>query len=584
MRDLAATPRHAAGRRGAARHAAAQPQQRRESGLGRNVGVMAAGTAVSRVLGMVRGAMLVWAIGAAGLAANAFDVANTLPNILVMLIAAGVINAVLVPQVVLAYTKGGGDDYVNRILTLGAAVLLGLTIVLTAAAGVFASLYSRGGPDQTALVTAFAFWCIPQVFFYGMYTLLGQVLNARGSFGPYMWAPVVNNVVAIGGLVLFIAVAGPFTATGPTTHLAWWTGGRVALLAGTATLGVAAQAAVLVLPFRSLGFRFRLRWGVRGVGLRSAARVAGWTFAAVFVGQAGFWLLVRVTSAAQHAATAAGAGTVAGNAAFSSAYLVAMLPHSLVTVSLLTATFTALSAHAARGDGHAVRTSFSSTARVIGVFTVFATAVAAVLAMPLTRVVFPSLHGSAVSTVSDVVVALLIGLAPMGHWSLCQRLYYAYEDAKTLFWIQVAMAVIVAGGTWTGLALLPPGLWTVGAGLATSLSYLFGAIVASGGLRRRHGGLDEARILRLYARSGVAGVVAVAVGWPIVHVALTVAPFTPSGLTAFVRAVVLCVVVGLVMAGVYAGLLRLMHVRELEDLVAPLLRRARGLARRGRAA
>jgi len=566
---------------GTPRHVAAQPKERRAQGLGRNVGVMAAGTAVSRVLGMVRGAMLVWAIGAAGLAANAFDIANTLPNILVMLIAAGVINAVLVPQVVIAYTKGGGDDYVNRILTLGAAVLLGLTVLLTAAAGLVVSLYSRGGPDQMALATAFAFWCIPQVFFYGMYTLLGQVLNARGNFGPYMWAPVVNNVVAIAGLALFIAAAGPFTSTGSTTHLAWWTGGRIALLAGTATLGVAAQAAVLVVPFRSLGFRFRLRWGVRGVGLRSAAHVAGWTFAAVFVGQLGFLLLFRVTSAA---ARAAGTGTVAGNAAFSSAYLVSMLPHSLVTVSLLTATFTALSAHAARGDVAAVRASFSSTARIIGVFTVFATSVAVVLAMPLTRVVFPSLHGPAVSPVSDVVVALVIGLAPMGHWSLCQRLYYAYEDARTLFWIQCAMAVIVAGGTWTGFALVPPALWTVGAGVATSISYLFGAVVASVGLRRRHGGLEEARILRLYARAGVAAVAAVLVGWPIVHVALTVAPFTASGLASFVRAVALCVVVGVVMAGVYAGLLRLMHVRELEDLVAPLLRRVRGLAHRGHAA
>ena len=569
---------------GTPRHVAAHPKSRRDAGLGRNVGVMAAGTAVSRVLGMVRGAMLVWAIGAAGLAANAFDVANTLPNILVMLIAAGVINAVLVPQVVLAYTKGGGDDYVNRILTLGTAVLLGLTVVLTVAAGVFVSLFSRAGTESVALATAFAFWCIPQVFFYGMYTLLGQVLNARGSFGPYMWAPVVNNVVTIAGLALFIAVVGPFTQTGPTSHLAWWTGGRIALLAGTATLGVAAQAAVLVVPFRSLGFQFRIRWGVRGVGLRSAAHVAGWTFAAVFVGQAGFLLLSRVTTAAADAAHATGSTSVAGNAAFSNAYLVSMLPHSLVTVSLLTATFTALAGHAARRDLAAVRASFSSTARIIGVFAVLATGVVAVLAMPLTRVVFPSLHGSAVSPVSDVVVALVIGLAPMGHWSLCQRLFYAYEDARTLFWIQCAMAAVVAGGTWTGFALLPPRLWTVGAGVATAVSYLLGAVAANVGLRRRLGGLDEARILRLYARAAVAGAVAVLAGWTIVHVAMTVAPFTPAGLTGFTHAVVLCVVVGLVMAGIYAALLRVMRVRELEDLAAPAIRRLRTAIRRGRSA
>ncbi|HUX71037.1 MAG TPA: lipid II flippase MurJ, partial [Cellulomonadaceae bacterium] len=164
------------------------------------------------------------------------------------------------------------------------------------------------------------------------------------------------------------------------------------------------------------------------------------------------------------------------------------------------------------------------------------------------------------------------------------RLFYAYEDAKTLFWIQCAMAVVVAGGTWTGFAMLPPRLWTVGAGVATAISYLLGAVVASVGLRRRLGGLEEARILRLYARAGVAGAVAVLAGWTIVHVAMTAVPFTPAGLTAFTHAVVLCVVVGLVMTGLYAALLRAMHVRELEDLAAPVLRRLRRVARRGRAA
>ena len=271
-------------------------------GLGRSAGIMAAGTAVSRVLGLVRVAMLVWAIGQVGVTADAFDLANRLPNILVMLIAGGVINAVLVPQVVRAYHKGGGDDYVNRILTLGGTVLLVLTMVLTAGSGVLIWMYSRGGAASVGLATAFAFWTIPQVFFYGMYTLLGQVLNARGSFGPYMWAPVVNNVVAIAGLGLFIGLSGQFSDGGPASHAAWWTAGRGALLAGTATLGGAAQAAVIVWPLRRLGFRFHLTWGVRGVGLRSSARVAGWTFVALLVGQIAFLFATRVMTAADPAA------------------------------------------------------------------------------------------------------------------------------------------------------------------------------------------------------------------------------------------------------------------------------------------
>jgi putative peptidoglycan lipid II flippase len=546
------------------------------TGLGRSAGIMAAGTAVSRVLGMVRAAMLVWAIGVAGLAANAFDLANKLPNILVMLIAGGVINAVLVPQVVRAYQKGGGDNYVNRILTLGGTLLLALTILLTAGSGVLIWMYSRGGAESIALATGFAFWCIPQVFFYGMYTLLGQVLNARGSFGPYMWAPVVNNVVAIAGLGLFIGLFGQFNDGGPTSDPAWWTGGRIALLAGIATLGVAAQAAVIVWPLHKLGFRFRPTWGLRGVGLRSTMRVAGWTFAALLVGQLAFLLANRVMTAADPSGT----GVAPGNAAFSSAYMIYVLPHSLVTVSLLTALFTRLSSHAALKDSAAVRSDFSSGARTVGVFTVLATAVLAVLALPLTRVILPSLHGSAVSAVSDVVVALVAGLAALGLWSLYQQLSYAYEEARALFWIQCGMALVVAGGSWLAMATLPARFWTIGVGVATSLSYVLGTVLAGLILHRRLGGLDEARVTRMYVRAGAAAGLAALIGWAMVHVAARIAPLTSAGIAGFSRAAVVCIVVGLVMTAVYVGLLRLMRVRELTDLVAPLVQRARRLARR----
>ena len=55
--------------------------------------------------------------------------------------------------------------------------------------------HSRGSIDAegVALATAFAYWCLPQVFFYALYALTGEVLNARGVFGPYAWAPVANS-------------------------------------------------------------------------------------------------------------------------------------------------------------------------------------------------------------------------------------------------------------------------------------------------------------------------------------------------------------------------------------------------------
>src|SRR5699024_12665291 len=111
---------------------------------------------------------------------------------------------------------------------------------------------------------------LPQLFFYGLYTLLGQVLNAKSSFGPYMWAPVLNNIVAIGGLAVFILIFGTNNAS--PHELSTWTRDKIALIAGTATLGVAAQALIRIWPLKRIGFKYKPTFGFRGVGLASAGR------------------------------------------------------------------------------------------------------------------------------------------------------------------------------------------------------------------------------------------------------------------------------------------------------------------------
>ncbi|QTE31663.1 murein biosynthesis integral membrane protein MurJ [Pengzhenrongella sicca] len=525
---------------------------------------MASGTAASRVLGFVRGALLVYAISASGQAANAFAVGNKLPNILYLLIAGGVLNAVLVPQVVRAYQRADGDEYVNRLLTLGGVLLAALAAALTLGAPLLVAVYTDMKPEQTALAVLFAYWCLPQVFFYGLYTLVGQVLNAKGSFGPLMWAPVVNNLVAMAGIGVFIAVNGlsrdnPALTHDPTS----WTGAQVALLAGTTTLGVIAQALVLLIPLRRSGFQYRPRWGVRGVGLGQAGRVASWTFVGLVVGQLGIIVVTRVASAV--AAAVEPGAAAAGPAIYDLAFLVFMLPHSLVTVSLLTALFTGLSARAAAGDVPAVRADLSFGLRTVGLFTIIAAAVLMVLAVPFVRVLSPGLTTAEASALATVIVVMLAGLPAFGAWSMAQRVFYAYADARSMVPIQVAMAAVVAGGALAAQAVAEPRLWVAGAGLAMSVSYAIGAVVALVVLRRRLRGVDASRVLRLYVRAGLAAAIAAAAGWAVVHAV------GPSD--GIVRSLVLCVGVGAGMTAAYGGLLTLMRVRELDDLVRPMLRR-----------
>ncbi|MBD3778368.1 MAG: murein biosynthesis integral membrane protein MurJ [Micrococcales bacterium] len=531
------------------------------SGLGRSSLIMASGTAASRVLGFLNTALLGWAIGLTGSVANAFSVANKLPNTLYLLIAGGVLNAVLVPQVVRAYRRPDGHHYVDRLLTVGIVGLGGLTIVLTAAAPLWVLLYSEfPDPRVTAVATTMAFWCIPQVFFYGLYSLLGQVLNARGSFGPYMWAPVVNNVVFIAGLLLLVRTYGPVDEHTPVRE---WTGAQTAVLGGAATVGIVAQALVLLVPLYRSGFRYRPRWGLRGSGLGSAGRVASWTFLGLLIGQVGVWRISVVAS------SVTGEG-LAGNAVYDRAFLLFMLPHSLVTVTLATALFTRLSGRAAAGDAAGVRADLSLGLRTVGVFTVLATTGITVLAVPLVRAMFPTQTDTAVHSLAVVVVVLLLGLVPFGIWSLCQRVYYAYEDARGMIPVQVVMAVVVVGGTELGRALLPDRYWVAAACASMALSYLVGAAAALVSVRRRLGGLDGRRVLVLHLKAGAGAVLAAAAGLGLL------AALGP--VQSLRDAVVACVAGAVLITAVYIGTLALLRVGELGVLLRPVL----GVVRRGR--
>ena len=111
-----------------------RPDEERERVLA-NTAVMAAGTIVSRMSGFVRGALLVAALGPR-LHADIFNIANTVPNMLYILLAGGVINAVLVPQLVRAmrHDEDRGEAYTSRIITLAALFLGVVTIALVVAA------------------------------------------------------------------------------------------------------------------------------------------------------------------------------------------------------------------------------------------------------------------------------------------------------------------------------------------------------------------------------------------------------------------------------------------------------------------
>ncbi|WP_029068033.1 murein biosynthesis integral membrane protein MurJ [Jonesia quinghaiensis] len=542
------------------------PEPKKQS-LGKSSLLMASGTAVSRALGLVRNILLVAVIGATGLTADAFDVANKIPNILYAIIAGGVLNAVIVPQVTRAYRSKNGDEQVDKLLTFSATVLFGLTLVCTLGATLIVALYTSGDwtDQQLGLAVAFGYWCIPQLFFYGIYTLLGQVLNARGQFGPYMWAPALNNVISIIGFAAFLLTYGPL-AIGSEDDLSQWTGPKIAVIGISATAGVIAQALVLLIPLYRSGFRWKLRFGLRGFGLRSVGKVGLWTFLALMLDQIAVWVTTRIATAAPGSASS-GVDVIAGNASYTQALMVYLLPHSLVTVSVATALFTGMSAAASGGDIAKVRDLVSQGLRVIAVFTVFATALFLVLSLPITKVMIPTLSVAEVGVVSNVLFAMAFGLVPLGAMVMMKWVYFAFEDGKSIFMFQIPVTIVLMGGAYLFTLLLPGERWVFGIGLAMSLSNLIAVILRVRGITERLGGLDVARIVRLHVQLIVAAGISGLGGWLV----LSVWGFDASD--SFLWAAFICVIVGTVMTALYLLSLQVMKVQELTALMNPILQK-----------
>ncbi|WP_432510221.1 murein biosynthesis integral membrane protein MurJ [Kineococcus sp. SYSU DK001] len=540
-----------------------------KASLARSSALMASGTLVSRVLGFARSVVQGAAIGAVTqVGAQTFDIANKAPNVFYMLLAGGVLNAVLVPQIVRALKMpDGGKEYVDRLITLALVIMAGATVLVTLAAPLIVRAYaSTWSDDWRALATAMAFWCLPQVFFYGLYTVLGQVLNAKGSFGPFMWAPVLNNVVAIAGLAVFMLLV-PDAKDLDTNGWQPW---MIALLAGTATLGIVAQALVLFWPLRRAGFRYRPRWGFRGIGLRSAGRVAGWTFAAVVVGQAVFFFTTNTASRAGQELADRGVPGATG-ASYTYAYLLFMLPHSLVAVSLVTALFTRLSSAAAAGNTAAVRRDFSTGARTVTAAGALATAGFLALGPWIGAAMFEDGR-----PVGQVLVAMSLGLVPFSVNYLVSRVFYAYEDARTPFWVALVNAVITAAGNLVCWLAVPAEWTVVGIGVTMTVANVVactvGLVLLRRHLRAQDGrGLGGYLVLRTAVRVGIIAVVTGALAFAGTRL---VGPVDSQVVN---LAVVL--VGGVLVLVVFLGLCRLMRVRELDDLVGPLLRRLPGVRR-----
>jgi len=472
--------------------------------LFRASGIMALGTIISRITGFVRGILVVAVLGTT-LLADTYNVANTMPNILYNLLVGGALTAIFIPQLVRSFDHAdGGDDFASRLITTISLILLVLVSLGMFFAPALVRLYAPefftvGFETEKDIAIAFTRYCLPQIFFLGLFTMLGQVANARGSFGPLMWAPIANNLV---GIALF----GGFLIFSPGINLASITDFQIALLGWGTTFSVVVQALVLFPVIKKLGISIKPRLGVSGLG--KSFTLAGWTLVYVLISQLGYLVTVNVATSAAVRSAQANIQTGVGYTPYTYAYFVMLLPYSIVTISIITAILPHISKLALDGKREEVKAQLVRAIRLVGVITV-PSAVAFLLFGPLiTQSIFIGISDDDSRYIGYVLSALSFGLVAFSINLILIRGFNAFEDTRTQVISILVINIFSVAMSYFFLFFVKTQWVTIGLGVAFSVSYLIGLFVTLHLLKKHTGRLALSEFIGQHFRLLIASLLA----------------------------------------------------------------------------
>jgi putative peptidoglycan lipid II flippase len=535
-----------------------------EPSLARSTAVMATGTLLSRITGLLRVTVLVGTLGVGeSRLADVYNVANTTPNIVYELVLGGILSSIFVPVFVEVRSTRGQRQawHVARATMTIALAGLGLlaAVTMVTAPWIIRLYVHSGSPAERAqavqvggqLLAMF----MPQIVFYGVGSVMTGLLNAHRRFGVPMFAPILNNLVVIAvGLTFHALVGGQVPQVGEVT-----TGQKLLLGLGT-TAGVAAMTLVQWPFLRRIGFRFHFVWNWRDQAIRKMATLSAYTVGYVVTNQLGY-LLVPILAY----------GVQGGYTAYTTAFIFFQLPHGVFAVSVMTALLPPMSEQAVAADWDAFRATLSRGIRLTAAVLLPAALGYLALAGPIVRLLLE--HGVVTEASTALLVPVLrvfvLGLVPFSTFQLVLRAFYALQDTRSTFRVNL---VSVGVNVVVDLLLfnLLPVRWKIpGLAFGHVSSYTVGSALLLYLLSRRIGGLGGRRILAAVGRMLVAGLVMFGAA---LLVGPAVAAVVDPGLVRDLVTVIAGVVVG---AGTYLAAARLLRVEELA-LLLDVVRRRRG--------
>ncbi|CAB4547461.1 MAG: murein biosynthesis integral membrane protein MurJ [Actinobacteria bacterium] len=474
--------------------------------------IMAAGTVVSRFTGLIRNLLTVAALGTA-LFADTFNVANTIPTILYILLAGGALNAVFVPQLVRSMREDddGGSAFASRLLTSVASLLMFITALGMVLAPLITRIYAPkfslpGFETERSLTITFMRYCLPQILMMGIFVILSQIGNARGKFGPMMWAPVLNNLVGIAVLLIFLRIAPDITA-------ATITSGQSALLGIGTTVGFVVQALVLIPVVKNSGLKLALRFDWRNSNLGKSFRLGGWTLLFVLINQIGYLIIVKVATSAAVQAKIEGVTTGVGFTPYSYAYFIFILPHSIITVSVITALLPKISRLAHEGDSDAVKKNLVDSLRNIAVVTAPSTVLFIAFGTAIASILYAGSSAADSRQIGLVLAGFAIGLIPFSTMPLLLRGFYAYEDTKSPVIINLFATGLMMALAIVAEIFIPFQYVTIALAVILGLSNFLGTALSVRTLERRVGRFPKRALVITHIKLLTLSVIAIAPGF-----------------------------------------------------------------------
>jgi putative peptidoglycan lipid II flippase len=517
---------------------------------------MSLGTVVSRATGLLRIAAIAAALGVveSDRLTDAYNYANTAPNIIYELVLGGILTSVFVPVFVELLEKEGRErawEVASAIINLSMVILVGITAIGIIAAPWIARIYSTRlegaeAAQQLEVITFLLRLFIPQIIFYALTALTAGLLNAHKRFGAPMYTPILNNLAVIAVFVAFHQAVGAVTEDSITT--------TQLLVIGLGTTAGVAIMAIAQLPFlKGLG-SYRLTFSISHPSVRKLARLSVFVIGYVVANQIGYIVVQILASEDRGAYTA-----------YIWAFTFFMLPHGLFAVSLITALLPGMSEHAVNARWDEFRDRVSTGVRATLLLLLPAAIGYFVLGEPIVRFLLKRgvMTEASVDLVAGVLQLFVIGLVPFSIFQLFLRAFYALQDTKTPFLINCGAVALNTAVNIPMFAILG----VKGLAVGHAFAYIFGAGIQGVVLRARIGGIDGRRILRSVARIGAA-----AVGMGVVVWAASGATERLVAPEAFLQqtiGVVIPVVLGMV---AYIVLARALKVEEL-DLARGLMRR-----------